>query len=373
MVEQQHRLSTARRGLTLVELLMVIAVMTILMAVAIPLVRPAFEDRQLREAARLTNTFFAGAQARAAETGRPVGVWIEAMGDPTLPNARYAVRLHLAEVAPSFTGTTLGARCTVEYPPSIAPPAPPRPNPPWTDEFDVEPLGQLYFWQPDGSTPDVLGAQLLSELVAPFEKFYLRFDHKGPYHPCLRGAGTVFYIALPFGVPPGTEHIATPSGVRPVGQIFEIVRGPHRSIVSPLTLPADAVIDLSVSGVGVGTEANAFAAALPGSPVVIMFTPNGTMGVVYVNHVAYPPTAAVHLLIGRRAKAIDPISGAVANPEQSNLADPANLWLTINHRTGAVTTEDNASTLGMAASVPLQPRIRAAREFARSSQQKGGR
>ena len=105
--------------MTLVELLMVVTIMTILMAVAIPMVRPAFQNRQLREATRQINAFFAGAMARAAETGRPVGVWIEASGVPGDP--QYATRLYLAEVAPSFTGAALGSRATIEFPSPSAP------------------------------------------------------------------------------------------------------------------------------------------------------------------------------------------------------------------------------------------------------------
>ena len=45
-----------------------------------------------------------------------------------------------------------------------------------------------------------------------------------------------------------------------------------------LTLPGDAVIDLTVSGVGVGQDINAFLAASPTAPVIIMFTPSGQMG-----------------------------------------------------------------------------------------------
>ena len=54
----------------------------------------------------------------------------------------------------------------------------------------------------------------------------------------------------------------------------------------------------------------------------------------------------MYLFIGRRSKVISPADAAtVDDPELSNLADPANFWLTINNRTGAVTTEDNAATI----------------------------
>ncbi len=364
----------SRPGMTLVELLMVVTIMTILMAVAIPMVRPAFQNRQLREAARQLNAFFAGAKSRAAELGRPMGVWIEASGVPGSP--QYSSRIYMAEVASDYTGAVLGSRMTIEFPAPTAPPAP-RPNPPWTDDFDNEPLGQLHFWDATGRVLDDLqNSTLLGTLVSPTEKFYVRFDHKGPLYPCLNNGG-VFLIALPYGVPPGLEQpgsMPIPPGSPPVGQTFEIIRGPTKSVVSPLTFPGDAVIDLTVSGVGVGLDGNSFIAATPDAPIVIMFTSNGQVGQVYVNQIAYSPTGSLFLLIGRRAKVVDPTSIVeFPDPALSNLSDPSNLWLTINNRTGAVTTEDNAATYALPASTAPLDRIKAAREFARASSQKGGR
>ena len=117
---QQRYNRRFRRGMTLVELLMVVATMTLLMAIAIPMVRPAFQNRQLREAARQTNAFFAGAMARAGETGRPVGVWIEASGVPGDP--QYATRLYLAEVAPASPAPLWGRGRRSSFP--LHPPRP---------------------------------------------------------------------------------------------------------------------------------------------------------------------------------------------------------------------------------------------------------
>ncbi len=346
---RNNRLNNRRfpTGMTLVELLMVIAIMTILMAVAIPMIRPAFQNRQLREASRQVNAFFAGAKARAAGTGRPVGVWIEAaapVGDP-----QYSVQLYLAEISPNYTGDVLGARATVE---SLG-----------------GGVGQLYFGDAYGqnlvSNPAVLG-----QLVAPGEKFFIRFDHKGPLYTCTRLA-TGYEITLPTGaVPRGTEHPPANVGPRP-GLTYEITRSPSKSIVSPLTLPGDSVVDLTVSGVGVGSTANVFANALPNEPIVIMFTPSGQTSSVFVNNIQYIAGGSIYLLIGRRAKVLSPaLAASTDDAELSNLADLTNLWVTINNRTGAITTEDNAATF---APLTLVERIKAAREFARGSRQKGGR
>ncbi len=204
----------SRQGMTLIELLMVVTIMTILMAVAIPMVRPAFQNRQLREAARQLNAFVAGAKYRAAELGRPVGVWIEANGTPGEP---YATRIYLAEVPPIYTGEILDSRVMVDS------------------------VGQLVFDYPPPLPP-------LPSLFEGNGPYFIRFDHKGPWYRCVVSGGSIRIIYLPNGiVPPGTDI--------PPGLTFEITRSPSKSVVNPLTFPGDAVIDLTVSGVGVTTPA----------------------------------------------------------------------------------------------------------------------
>lgn len=329
-----------RDGMTLVELLMVVAILAILLAVSVPLVRPAFRDRQLREAARQINAFFAGAQARAADVGRPVGVWIERFDNNEL-GARHSTRLYMAEVGPAFTGTTLGARVRV----GVSSVNPPR--------------GTLQF-------SELSDAAVLATIVAPGEQFSIKFDYKGYDYPGLR-AGDDYVIEIPWGIPPG--------GDTPLGLPYEITRGPIRSAVAPLVLPGDSVIDLSVSGSGrAGTEFDT--SLIPPwntDPIIIMFAPTGRVDQVYSGRTALRPNSPMHLLVGRKARVVNPHTTPVINPELANLADPANLWVTISHRTGAVTTANNDDTSRLAAAVSLSERVRVARELARASAQKGGR
>jgi hypothetical protein len=158
---------------------------------------------------------------------------------------------------------------------------------------------------------------------------------------------------------------------------YEITRGPVRSSVTPLTLPGDSVIDLSVSGVGSsGYELDPGAIApWVATPVIIMFAPSGRVDHVYAANLAFRPFAPLHLLIGRRAKVVSPLTD-MSDPQRCNLADPTSLWITIAERTGSIFTSDNADTSFLPpATPPYDPslRIKAAREFARSSIQKGGR
>src|SRR6476620_1398908 len=66
-----------RRGMTLIELLIVIVIFTTIVAAAIPLMSPSNNDRQLREAARGLNTFISGAQARGISPNRRYGIGIK--------------------------------------------------------------------------------------------------------------------------------------------------------------------------------------------------------------------------------------------------------------------------------------------------------
>ena len=341
---------TARRrhAMTLVELLMVVSIVTILMVVAIPMVRPAFQDRKLREAARQINAFFAGVQARAAELGRPVGVWIERVDGTSELGTRHAQRLYLAEVAPSYTGATLQSRATV-----------------------VDSGGGVGLL----SLPNV-DDQILRTIIEPGEKFTVKFDYKGYDYFCLRptsGSLDPFEIQIPLGVPAG----AAAGGP---GLPYQVTRGPVRLSVSPLTLPGDTVIDLSVSGIGTGGRDfdSAVVAPWTATPVIIMFAPSGRVDYLYLADRSFRPFGPLHLLVGRKSKVINPIVTDASNPEISNLADPTSLWITISQRTGAVFTSDNADTTLIPAPIPPPPydptaRVKAAREFARTSIQKGGR
>ncbi|HVT28182.1 MAG TPA: prepilin-type N-terminal cleavage/methylation domain-containing protein, partial [Lacipirellulaceae bacterium] len=74
---------TLDRGLTLIELLAVIVILTTLVAAAIPLMSPNNDDRRLREAARGLNTFITGAQTRAIALNRPFGVALKRLSQET--------------------------------------------------------------------------------------------------------------------------------------------------------------------------------------------------------------------------------------------------------------------------------------------------
>ena len=366
-----------RRGLTLVELLVVIGIIVVLLAVAIPVMRLNFEDRHVREAARGVNAFIAAAQGRAAENNRPVGVWLER--DPN--NNGQCIRLYMADVPPPFTGDFAGARATIE----------PQNN------------GNLHVWFRDGFSTGVAPLVSVGDVI--------RFDYKGPYYPILRvfhnpNAGVGLKTQLWIGIPPGEVPPAA-IGVRVP---YQILRAPVKSNVSPIELSGTSAIDLNVSGPGLSTQAPrppwppagpppewaleswqippsppqqqslgpilfAPVRGMPAdpdndpppdlTPVVIVFSPSGRVDHLRVQGQIIVPQDTVHLLLGSSENV------GRADPT-GNLADDAltNVWVSIGVQTGSVTTAEVAKVT--ATNVPFAVQVHSSRRIANKKHQMGG-
>ena len=94
------------RGLTLMELLVTIMIMGIMIAVAVPVIRPPVDARSVKEAARMVSTALASARTKSIETGQSWGVQFTPLGsDPRQVGTLHFVR----SVSPSMgTGTVTG-------------------------------------------------------------------------------------------------------------------------------------------------------------------------------------------------------------------------------------------------------------------------
>lgn len=103
------RLPSVRSALTLVELLVVIGIMLILAAVSVPAMRPAMENRRIREAARMTNMYITRARYRAMQTGQICGVELVRAGQP-----EGCVQIRQVQVPPAFTGLSADAVVRVQ-------------------------------------------------------------------------------------------------------------------------------------------------------------------------------------------------------------------------------------------------------------------
>lgn len=331
-----------RTGLTLVELLVVVIIMTTLVATVIPLMAPAVETRRIREAARGTSAFIAATRARAIETGRPAGIWLERMaGEPGA-----AITLFEAEVPPPYAGPIPGAAVAMKV----------------VNQANGYVLCLARMQTINGPSPQILPPKL----VRKFDT--LRVNYQGYEYqitgPDSDGDGYIDVqqdniVVLQLRVPFNGGSLPWPSDGRWSDPVpFQISRQPVRSAAPPYQLPTGAVIDLD----GSGEDQELFEQNL--LPIIITFTPEGSVD--YIHHgegtgnalvwARHRVTGPIHLLIGKRENV-----PAAANPGNENWRDLTNVWVSINPRNGRTSTAEMAAS---ASATPLAALLEA-RRFAR--------
>jgi type II secretion system protein H len=367
-----------RRGLTLVELLVVITILMLVTAATVPLMAPVTGQRKVRESARLLAGMLAQAQARALSSGRPVGVWIERLssqdGDA---RANTALDLFLCEVPPPYTGLDPNAECSISQGPG---------NNLLVDIHDKQ------------RRPDVIP----QGWVHGGDR--IRLNYRGPYYsisdqsqkhtndpdPVKSLTGQQMAIAVRTSDP-------WPPGKAPVP--FQILRQPVKTADEPASLPIGAIVDLGFSGIGNDIEPMCFAVRVPatgqpdprnptslatgwaGRPVCIVFGPSGNLDSIYFGYrrnsdnqlifEAYRTTTPVYLLIAQSPNDTGTSPPSVLNTE--------NVWVAINPQSGLVTTSEVAAlpdpnvTIDWSRPQDVKDVLRLSRSFARSAQNMGGR
>jgi prepilin-type N-terminal cleavage/methylation domain-containing protein len=411
LLSRSTALLSRRRGVTLLELLVVLLILLMVTAAAIPIVAPAMQNRQMREASRLVSSYLSTARSRAVETGRPVGVKLERFGGIQ----PFAMVLSQIEVPPPYAGDTYDSKCMVA---GVMAPGDPA-------ALTRVPAGMDARW----FTATVDGT-FNSALVRVGDQ--IRFGGKGPLYTILGPD------VLPMPMPDGVIDLGAPLDVAylyPTGSLptayfpweavpappetsYQVIRQPVRSATAPLQLPEGIVVDLVSSGVGSSESFNAvtyetapmmpmMTGTTPPMPVVVfdpvvVFSPAGRLesvsSVAEAGRLVHP-TDAVYLLLGRRELMYDVTSkGQPADIVDQNLgpippatavfanvatwpAPPAHFWVSVGYQTGLVTVAEVAPNLqDYAPSMPKELKqeviadaLGAARVFARQSQSVGGR
>lgn len=374
------RLRSLRRAFTLVELLVAVAMMVVLLALAIPALKAVTNNRKVSEASRLVSAVLLQAQARAAQDGKPYGIWIEretrnlppnSMGDLDDTRANYATQIYFAETPPPYSGDIVGAKATLIE----------------TGVSAGVPFVRVRFSEAENG--------MWPFLIKPGD--LIQFGGAGAYYQILTQPvpGSDPMPTDPY--PSGTFHVdVANSNVRlpavdnvypySINTSFNVLRQPQRSAGEPIQLPKRTVIDLDSSGLGAfGTEfqpwiypATGNAALLSGlmgeiyhpsvdqdstdlhldplvgsgrvgvaaaddtpddSPIVIMFQPSGRVDRVYrgvpnpanptkgaFSQVGFNVGSTIYLLLGQDDEL----------EEGNNLYNGDNVWVCIGHLTGSI-------------------------------------
>jgi Tfp pilus assembly protein FimT len=289
-----------RAAMTLVELLVVVAIVVIVIAIMVPAMRPAVEGRKVREASRQINAFMASAKAKAAESNRPVGVFIQAATDGDGNTNGYALEIGMAEVPLPYAGDSYNSRATA------------------VSDYSVD----LTF----------SNAGLASGLVKAGD--LIRFNSQEPMYEITGVSGST----VTFQNRPGRSVLPTPPKLDPdprVGGLFQVYRAPVKAGTKTVQLPRGAVIDMQHCGTGGGswgTSGNWNAIA--SQPVILLFSPTGRVERLSVAGTSSRMTDTLYLLVGEAGIGSDP-------QVPTNLANGNSRWIAINALNGHVTTSPN--------------------------------
>ncbi len=348
------------RAFTLVELLIVMAVMVVLAAATLPSLKTLLSGQKITQATRVVQAHIEAAKGRAIATGSFVAVIFERQSN----QPHTVTRLSVGQVFPPYQGDVMGATGT---------------------------LANLKGWNPatkrfDTTIPDTFNDQLTvsainGQLVTTGTFGPGDFIQIGDRETLFliesvnTATGAISFLNPPYHVInkglPTEAHYATQEGVlmpaagSSVG--FRIYRKPTKSYAPSSVLPRGTCVDLSVSGIG--TSGVQFDSTAPDS-VMVVFDERGTVAFVMANIGGsiqlLPAGGLIHFMVGRTEQVLPGARQSMkidSDPASvnANLNDTENVWVSINPYSGAVYS--SAVQAGSETGT-LAQRLVAARSFA---------
>ena len=348
-------LTNRRAGMTLVELLVVVAIIGLLAVTVLPNVAATTENRRSREAARVTSTFIAKAQSRAI--GRPEWAGVTVLPPPTNTAALFAIDLFQANVPQVYRGESYASTATIN-----------------SNDTGFS-RGLTYS---DVTIPAPRNVQS-GDLI--------RFDSRGPWYELSgTGAGTKVQFRGSTGIQSATEMVSqternTPWPTTGAPHPFEILRQPVRNGLA-FTIPDGRCVDLAWSGHGSSTYTR-FLNLVPTvsvPAVTLLFDATGRVRQLFTQSPGATPnrvtvTGPVYFLVGRVDRANnDPTLASTYDGKDDtkgfNWQYGDSYWIVIDPASGIVKT---AECMPVPSYPDIPTGLLVSQQFARSESPVGGK
>ncbi|MDR1485131.1 MAG: prepilin-type N-terminal cleavage/methylation domain-containing protein [Planctomycetaceae bacterium] len=339
-------------GMTLVELLVVMAIMAILVAFSIPALKPMLESQRAANGARVVALKLQQTRLKAMRESRPCG--IEFMRFDS--NTRVSLQMRTVRDAPNFIRLVVSGyevRCIV-FPSGNGSTATIRLVKQLANQTANQTWKEIDTTNPTASE-DIEIVGIWKRKVV--EGLSIQFNRQGRWY-YLTDHFTISDYSDP-GPLPSSASAPVSEGVYEDAVEFNVTQRPVSMLNSVTVLPRGTVIDLQHSGhestmrttspsfsnLTIGDHTPATATPVPQS-VIVMFSPAGYVDRFYIdgsesrgdtlNH--RPFRGVFYFLVGEWDK-IDPDEDG-----RNNLATPSNFWVTIKDRDGTVRISPNAET-----------------------------
>ena len=403
-VTPSHRNRFVSQAFTLVEILIVLAIFSVLAAVALPLVRKLVSEQKGANASRAISAFMDATRRRAVSEGRPMGVLIERIdrsGGPFDAARSASIRIRQLVGVPAYSGESSNSfgvlRADTTYPvaphPLRATAMDPDPTPLKIDAIVLDAgdnqllaLSERMLRQQERNPPIAIGdpiefpggrvasiTRMTSITEGGIQKIRVNFDLEDvvAYRTTFatdRFPATNQFVRRPARDGTGNPRSDTnglildlssagPDGTN--GTSDDVIRRTkytiHRralpSTTAPYELPRGLAIDLNYSGMGAfGNQFAPITSTTSNPPVIvnnhisITFAPDGRVS--RVNNTAGTtgaPSGLIFLCLGSTdgLRSDSLLSNEDKSP--SNLLDLQSIWIVVNPSTGRVVSSPNAS------------------------------
>ncbi|MDO4550759.1 MAG: hypothetical protein Q4C96_05860 [Planctomycetia bacterium] len=342
-----------RAGMTVMELLVVVGIMSILLMISVPMMRPVAEDRAAREGVRGLQAALETARMRAAKLGRPCGLALIPYVTDSQSFPTVCVKCEQVTCPPNYSGDTTDARCSVSGKKISGIDSKMLAPGNWIRINNTGP------WLEIDSSQSVIFPEMShtaggdSEEFIPFWEENKVTNGKYPYN--VENPGKYPYTIRRY--PINNKDLA-----------FQKALGTD----APLVFPRGIVVDLRFSGVSLSTPQNnqasddrakkiltrqwtdlKYSNGYP--PIMIMFYPSGGVEIYYGGKAIMIPafigsgsghtvdgggdhSPKIYLLVGQWNRALPDYP---APDGLNNIQDPNSFWVVINPRTGLVTSAMN--------------------------------
>ena len=307
-----HNTANRRLGVTLIEMLVVVAIMMFMLTIAAPMFRPDQDGAVARDTARALNAYIQEARAKAIATGRPCGVAF--IPFENYPSA--CVVAQQVECPPLYTGETYDSTVTVSDNGNNLTLKFNDASTNWTQAGNMIRLGSRGVWY-----------QMTSATACELQKG----DKTRPdsdFRPWTNdGSWKTTYEIQAVPISQAKNYLQSIGMAEP----FKVIRG--------------SAIDLYYSKVGETAINNS-----SNNPIIIMFNPTGEVGLCYNLSATTPPTDlsattpptdTIHILCGQWDRSL--IKPQEIKPEDGlwNYQTFDSYWIKIDPSTGNSTIEQN--------------------------------